>query len=135
MVSNGRLGKGMNILTSNDNYEIVNEYETVYLINKNTNNKIIIADFYGDPISAIISLDEKYCVVIGCGLVVYFLKEPYQEYKYNLNTNQWKEWGRKDTENLIWIDSVKQKNSSIIEIETEDGHIIDLDIYNLNYDK
>lgn len=125
----------MNILTSNDNYKIANEYESVYLINKNTNSKILIADFYGNPASAIISLDEKYCAIVGCGLVVYFLKEPYQEYEYNLNTNQWKEWGRNNTENLIWIDSVKQKNISTIEIEIEDGGIVELDVYNLNYDK
>lgn len=123
----------MNLLASSDNYELMNEYESVYLFDKNTKKKgLLVADFYGDPTDAIISIDEKYCVVVGCGVVVYFLNKPYEQYEYSVNTEQWKEWGRSNRKKLIWVDSVKQKTERVIEIQTEDGCIVELDIYNLS---
>lgn len=121
----------MSLSVSSDNYEIFNEYESVYLFNKNKKYKTLIGDFYGNPTDVIISVDEKYCVIVGCGLIVYFFQEPYYEYKYNFNSDQWKEWGRSNAKNSVWIDSVKQKDDTTIEIETEDDSIIQLDVYNL----
>ncbi|MFT8349133.1 hypothetical protein [Clostridium saccharoperbutylacetonicum] len=57
------------------NYLITYEYETVYLYIKNSNKKIVIGDFYGDSEVAIISRDESYCAIGGCGLIIYYLNE------------------------------------------------------------
>lgn len=41
-----------------------------------------------------ISPDESYCVMVGCGIIVYFLKEPFADYEYHLQNEQRREWYR-----------------------------------------
>ncbi len=53
----------MNILTESEHYRIYNEYENVIMEIKKSHKKIQIGDFYGDPQMAIISEDEKVCVM------------------------------------------------------------------------
>lgn len=45
-----------------------------------TEKVVIIGDIYGDVDIALISPDEKYCVMAGCGIIVYYLKEPFENY-------------------------------------------------------
>ncbi len=42
----------------------------------------------------------------GVGLIVYFLKEPFEPYQYDYSTAQWMEFGREQN-NLWWIESIK----------------------------
>lgn len=46
--------------------------------------------------------DEKVCAMCGCGVIIYYLKEPFREYEYLTQTEQWREWGRNNAEAEIW---------------------------------
>lgn len=78
------------ILAQSPKYVISHEYEVVFLMFKKSGREVIIGDFYRDPETALISGDESYCVVGGYGLIVYYLREPFSEFEYNTESNQWK---------------------------------------------
>lgn len=97
-------------LVESDHYKVVSEYETVYLYFKNREQEpIIIGDFYGDPECALISFDEKYVVMAGCGIIIYKLQEPFEAYKYDQPLNQYAEIGRHKPD-ILWVDALYQKS-------------------------
>ena len=99
------------VLAESKKYVVSYEYETVSLQIKRKGKEIIIGDFYGDPTTAFISNDESYCVMGGCGLIIYYLKEPFMEYEYYKTTNQWKEIFRKKDE-IWWISRIEAGSSN-----------------------
>lgn len=111
-------------LAESENFIISSEYGKVLLIIKKINRKVIIGDFYGEPQTALISSDESFCVIAGCGMIIYYLHEPYEAYRANTSTNQWKELHTKFGE-ARWIEHVEYiDNSTIIyTIEDEDANI------------
>ena len=110
----------MKELAHSQNLKIFYEYETVFLQRKDKDKLVVIGDFYGDPQVAMISIDEKFCVVGGCGVIIYYLKEPYKSFQYNVESTQWKEWGREDENSTIWVNNIKYIDEDNVEIETED---------------
>ena len=126
--TNNHKVKSMVLLAESENYIVSHEYETVTLRNKITHEEVIIGDFYGDPDLAVISKDEKFCVMGGCGIIVYFLQEPFEEYHYNLETPQWKELGRTPS-NIIWVKNIKLLDEQYIEIEKENGELMKLNVF------
>ena len=122
----------MNILTESEHYRIFNEYENVIMEIKKSHKKIQIGDFYGNPQMAIISEDEKVCVMCGCGIIIYYLREPFREYEYHTQTEQWREWGRNNLEAEVWVESIRCIDNKTIEITAESGDIYQLNIYDLN---
>ena len=110
-------------LAQSEHYEICYEYEIVYLKFIGKNRKIQIGDFYGDPEVALISSDERYCVIGGCGLIIYYLKEPFIEFSYNEIPTQWKTIFRENN-NIWWISEInKGSNTEFISfnIDQNDG--------------
>lgn len=113
------------VLAESKNFLITNEYEKVFLNSKNNNRKIYIGDFYGDPQAAVISSDERFCVMVGCGLIIYYIEEPFEEFSYNTSTSQWKELFRQRGKEW-WIEDVEILNDSTImfsveEVDVENG--------------
>ena len=106
-------------LAESEHYEIISEFETVFLIDKSTNTEIIIGDFYGDPKGAIIDTNERFVAMYGCGLTVYFLCPPFEAYTYDTKTKQWLEIGR--NEPIMWIEKVLQLSDNVIKIILENG--------------
>jgi len=49
----------------------------------------LFGDFYGDPECAIISRGEKYLIMAGCGLIIYYLQEPFEQYLYDKSSTQY----------------------------------------------
>lgn len=88
---------------------------------KESQKTLQIGDFYGNAEMAIISEDEKFCAICGCGIIVYFFQEPFEEYEYHKETSQWKEWGRKKESEEIWIENIK--------IENENGEVVVINVY------
>ncbi len=99
------------VLLQNDNYIITHEFEVVSLTIKKVGKEVVIGDFYGDPTSAFISNDESYCVVGGCGIIIYYLKEPFIEFEYNKVSEQWKEVFRNPND-IWWIDNITEGSST-----------------------
>lgn len=107
------------ILAESRNYKVVSEYETVTLINKTTGAAVNIGDFYGDPEGAVIDINERFATIYGCGLIVYFIREPYERYSYNKETSQWFEIGR--NEPVLWINDVIPINQDSLKLFLDDG--------------
>lgn len=77
------------IIAESENYIIKGEYEDATLIRKSDGSRIAcVGNFYGDPVDGIIDINEKFCVTVGCGVIVYRLKEPFESYMYNRITEQ-----------------------------------------------
>ncbi len=112
-------------LTESTHYEIYGEYELVILKIKDSKREVMIGDFYGDVEKVIISSNEQYCIMAGCGIIVYSLKEPFERYEYEKNTTQWKEWCR---DGDVWIeDIILEGNILTIHIEADEIEKIGLD--------
>lgn len=131
------------ILAESQNYKIVSEYEYVNLIFKNSDKEVQIGHSYGDPEGAFIDLHEKYCVMYGCGVIVYFLNDPFEKYWYCKSTKQWVEYGREpqnilwvrncipdliqnypegDYDKILWVEYAHQIDDNSFEIVTENGN-------------
>jgi len=110
------------IIAESKNYVIKGTYETATLVRKSDGSEITsVGDFYGNPADGIIDLNERYCVTVGCGVIVYKLREPFEDYMYNTITDQWYEFGR-GPENIEWIEEVKQISDDEVELTDEDGN-------------
>lgn len=107
------------ILAESNNYKVVGEYETVTLINKRTALSVSIGDFYGDPQGAVIDTYERFAAIYGCGLIVYFIREPFENYSYGKETSQWFEVGR--NEPVMWIDNVVHISRNELKLFLDDG--------------
>lgn len=118
----------MQILAESKLYKVFNEYETVILQIKESQQQIQIGDFYGDPQMALISKDEQFCAMCGCGIIIYYLHKPFEDYEYQKETAQWKEWGRIKGDE-IWVEGIKCIDDKTIEIEIESGESVELDVY------
>ena len=113
-------GSDGKILAESRNYCLKAEYEEVYLCSRSSGRKIVkVGDFYGDPSDGVIDVNERFCVTVGCGYIIYFLREPFESYEYEIKTSQWAEWGR-DADNIIWIKAVNQTGEEI-ELTFENG--------------
>lgn len=112
----------MNVLAQNEKYTVWNEYETTYLTINDENKVVTIGDFYGDPSCAMIDRNNRYCVVAGCGVIIYYINEPYLPYRYDYMTKQWTEFYR---DGNFWIKSVHQIDGNHILI-TFDSNIEEL---------
>jgi hypothetical protein len=80
-----------------------------------------VGDFYGDMNDAAIDPDERWCVMVGCGIIVYRLGPPWKEYScpspvplpngdlYQViavdPSRQWWEGGREPP--VLWITEVE----------------------------
>ncbi len=98
------------VLAESTNYIVTNNHETVYLHFKDAHRKpVIIGDFYGDPDGAIISYCEHYVAMVGCGVIVYLLKEPFDEYNYETESAQYYEFHRYP-DDIWWACGVHQNS-------------------------
>lgn len=94
------------LLAKSRHYTISHEFETV-LLERPGGARLVIGDFYGDPESAIIDWNEKWAIVVGCGLILYRLREPFLPYESNKTTEQWWEAHRLPPD-VWWIEHVYQ---------------------------
>jgi hypothetical protein len=69
-------------LAESEHYKVTSQFEEVTLHFKDRiwKKPIYLGDFYGEPDCCIISGNEQYLVVAGCGLIVYRLVAPFDEY-------------------------------------------------------
>ena len=105
-------------LAESEHFIIESEYETVFLSDKSNGQRTVIGDFYGDAEGAIIDRNEEFAVVFGCGVIVYYLTEPFEEYRYDTVCAQWKEFGRDGGK---WVNAVTQTQDGCLLIEYEDS--------------
>ncbi len=112
----------MKVLYESDLYVLENEYEVVFLRNKETGNIVVVGDHYGDPTSGYINEDETYCISCGSGIIIYYLRANNIPYSYDKTENQWKEYYRDNLE----IETIKHVNGNFF-FYNEEGKKLDLD--------
>ena len=111
------------ILAESEHFFIRREYEEAILFRKADSKRITcVGDFYGDPEDAYIDAQEKYCIIVGCGIVKYYLVEPFEEYRYDTYTLQWIETGRKK-DSIEWCDCIEQVTESYLYVSCEGNDI------------
>jgi len=109
-------------ITESEHFIIRGENEGAELYRKSDGVWIsCVGDFYGDPVAGIIDWNEKFCVTVGCGVIVYYLAEPFHTYVYDEKCPQWYEFGR-GPKNIDWMDAVVQISDDEIELTDTDGN-------------
>ena len=108
------------VLAESEHYALLREYEECYLVFKDGGRRSVsIGDFYGDPEFALFDKNEKFVVMGGCGIIVYFLEEPWQIYSYNTESAQWIDISRDGDH--TYFDSVRQISDNVIELTESSG--------------
>lgn len=59
----------MRLLTASHAFLVWNDYETVY-VEANDKRHWKVGDFYGDPVAALITWDERWAVIVGEGALI-----------------------------------------------------------------
>lgn len=108
-------------LATSHNYTIEHEYELAYLCTPD-GRKVVVGDFYGDPQAALIDADENWCAIGGCGLIIYRLTEPFDEYACGKPSKQYREFHR-EPPGVCWIEELKQLGAREIELKLDSGAI------------
>ena len=118
-------------LSQSKSYKIIHLYESAYIAPLQSSDiyqYIEIGDFYGNPEVAIIDQNEKWCAVGGCGLIIYFIQEPFTPYQYDQECSQYFEIHRSPP-SIWWIEDLQQISQSKILITLEDSQTRILDIF------
>ncbi len=118
-------------LSQSKSYKIIHLYESAYIAPLQSSDiyqYIEIGDFYGNPEVAIIDQNEKWCAVGGCGLIIYFIQEPFTPYQYDQECSQYFEIYRSPP-SIWWIEDLQQISQSKILITLEDSQTRILDIF------
>ena len=124
------------ILAESEHFYIRGDNEDASLYQKSDSKRICsVGDFYGDPAAAYISHDERFCIIVGCGLIKYNLQEPFEEYMYDTETPQWVEYGR-GPENIEWCDCIEEVTDKYVLVSAEGGNKRKYDLLTLRpYDE
>lgn len=117
-------------LTESDHYKIIHLYEAVFIApidSNNINEYNEIGYFYGEPEVAVIDQNEKWCAIGGCGLIIYFIQEPFSPYQYDQESSQYFEIHRSPP-SIWWIEDLQQISPSqiLITLENSQTHILDI---------
>lgn len=118
-------------LSQSKSYKIIHLYESAYIAPLQSSDiyqYIEIGDFYGNPEVAIIDQNEKWCAIGGCGLIIYFIQEPFTPYQYDQESSQYFEIHRSPP-SIWWIEDLQQISQSKILITLEDSQTRILDIF------
>lgn len=92
------------------------EFETVWAHGPGVPGQPTIGDFFGDPFGAAIDDAERWCVMVGCGVIVYKLAPPWQDYNYDLTTDQWWEAYR-EPDDILWMADVRHVGGALFACE------------------
>lgn len=96
------------LLAQSQHYAITSKYETVFLTGSDE-QEIIVGNFYGDPKAAVIDWNEQWCVVVGAGIVGYYLQEDFQTYTHSTVTNRGFAFFQGSSASTWWIEAVYQR--------------------------
>lgn len=115
------------LLAESANYYIVASFESCSLYRKSDDSFVcVVGDHYGDPTGAVISPSEDFCVTVGCGVIVYFLRVPFEDYSYSSSSPSWYEFGRDE----LWVESVSLSGSSLVLVDgSGNTHVHDIRTY------
>lgn len=98
------------LLAQSRHFKVLHEFETVYL-ELESGERIVIGDFYGNPSGALIDWAEKWCLVYGKHLLLYYLKPPFSPFAWGSATEQYQvlfeRW---------WFESAYQTGDDVVRL-------------------
>lgn len=110
------------VMAESSRFYLCRSSESAYLVSRKGKHDVaLVGDHYGDVQAGIIDRNERFCVTVGCGFIVYFMYAPYRSYQYETVTSRWYESGR-GPKNIHWYEKVRQLNDDEIELTDEDGN-------------
>ena len=102
------------LLTQSEHFKLYAIYEEAQLEGPSIDGHIVVGDFYGNVACACIDQRERWCITAGSGLIIYRLTTPFEGYRYNYETAQWKELWRSD--DVWWPEAIYQIEENIVRI-------------------
>jgi hypothetical protein len=85
-------------------FTVRSAWEQVELEGRHLQGPVIVGDFYGNPSDAVIDVDQRWCLQVGCGLIAYRLGEPWTPYSYDRpDSPQWWEH-RREPDDVLWLE-------------------------------
>ena len=105
------------ILARSEHFAVSYDQEIAYL-EPTDGRRVVIGDFYGNPKSAVIDWEEKWVVVVGCGLILYWLREPFRACASPTHLAQCREFHRLAPD-AWWIEAVYQTSETTVRIVVE----------------
>lgn len=122
------------ILARSKHYTVSHEYETV-ILDRSGGTRFVIGDFYGDPKAVIIDQNEKWVIMVGCGIILYRPREPFVPYEYDKKTDQWWEAHRSRPDEW-WIEYIYQVSDTtvrfVVDPEATNAGVYELDVKSLS---
>jgi hypothetical protein len=85
-----------NILAQSKNYKLFGAYEEAQVEGEGITGHVVVGDFYGSADCGCIDFAERWCVSGGNGIVIYQLSPPFEEYKFDHDSSQWKDLWRSE---------------------------------------
>lgn len=108
-------------IAASENFRVGSLAEATYLV-RSDGTAVMAGDFYSDVKAACIDPAERWCVMVGCGLIAYRLTEPFRTYRYPSSNQswlrgrrverangQWWEW-RREPPIIAWLGSVEHEH-------------------------
>ena len=107
------------VIAESEHYRVVSVYEECRLEFKTEDRPYVrIGDFYGDAEFALIDRNEKFVVTGGCGVVIYRLQEPFDDFTSKKKPDQAILMGFDEP---IYYDSVEQISDNAVKLIDADG--------------
>jgi len=92
------------LLFRSRNFTVRSAWEVVTLQGRHLPRDLYVGDHYGGPEAGVIDREERWCVTVGCGVIVYRLAPPWDEY-VGIETPQWWDYGN-DPSDILSLVSV-----------------------------
>lgn len=125
------------LLTQSKNYMLYCWYEEAYIEGATISKHTSVGDFYGSVECGCIDRNEKWCITGGNGLIIYNLSPPFEDYKYDHKTSQWKELWRNDKD--WYVETIYQIEDDtvrlVIDIFSKAKGVYDLNVNSLKLTK
>lgn len=123
------------VLAGSDSYKLFFRYESATLEGGEFKSPLVVAEFYYPVECGCIDYQEKWVVTGGHGIVIYYLKPPYEPHRLGENSTQWKSLWYSDTSINMYPEAIVQVDDEtvrvLIDVNSEDASVYDVNVYTL----
>jgi len=115
-----RLGKGTScyMLARSTDYALTGGWEVALLERRGSDDSLCVDDHYGNVTCGVIAPDQSWCATGGCGVIVYYLRPPWEPYDYDRQTNQWFELER-DPDSFLSVTDMEMLDDDHIKLTVQ----------------
>ena len=127
------------VLAASDSYKLFFRYESATLEGGDFTNPLVVGEFYYPVQCGCIDYHEKW-VVTGChGIIIYYLKEPFEPHSLEEESKQWKTLWYPDKSINMYPEAIVQIDDDtvriLIDVNSENAAVYDVNVYTLETTK